>query len=93
VSDGSTSKHFHGGHAALSGVLTTDLAAGGVTGPLSNFEGEEGFCHAYASEVDTRAITAELGSRFNPEHVYFTLHAACARTPPASRSCCGTAGG
>jgi 2-methylcitrate dehydratase PrpD len=78
VSDGSTSKHFHGGHAAMAGVLATDLAAGGLTGPLSIFEGEEGFCHAYADEVDTRAITADLGSRFNLEDVYFKLHAACA---------------
>ena len=78
LSDGSTSKHFHGGHAALSGVLAADLAAGGLTGPLSIFEGEEGFCRAYAGEVDTRAITAELGDRFTLEHVYFKLHAACA---------------
>jgi 2-methylcitrate dehydratase PrpD len=78
LSDGATSKHFHGGHAAMSGVLAADLAAGGLTGPLSIFEGEEGFCHAYAGAVDTQAITAELGSRFNLEHIYFKLHAACA---------------
>jgi 2-methylcitrate dehydratase PrpD len=78
VSDGSTSKHFHGGHAAMSGVLAADLAAGGLTGPLSIFEGDDGFCGAFAGAVDPRTITAGLGRRFDLEHVYFKLHAACA---------------
>jgi 2-methylcitrate dehydratase PrpD len=78
LSDGSTSKHFHGGHAALSGVLAADLAAGGLTGPLTIFEGEEGFCRAYAGDVNTAAITRDLGRRYSLEDVYFKLHAACA---------------
>jgi 2-methylcitrate dehydratase PrpD len=78
VSDGSSSKHFHGGHAAMSGVLAADLAAGGLTGPLTIFEGDDGFCRAFAGDVDIQGITADLGGRFDLEHVYFKLHAACA---------------
>lgn len=77
LSDGSTSKHFHGGHAALAGVLAVDLAAGGMTGPLSIFEGREGFYRVYGGVGDPRAMTDGLGARYELEQVYFKLHAAC----------------
>lgn len=77
LSDGSTSKHFHGGHAALSGVLAADLAAEGLTGPLSIFEGREGFFRVYGPDADPSTITHRLGETFQMEHVYFKLHAAC----------------
>lgn len=80
LSDGSTSKHFHAGHAALSGVLAAELAAGGMTGPLAIFEDREGFCRVYGGDVDPAVITRGLGERFELEHVYFKLHAACGHT-------------
>ena len=78
LSDASTVKHFHAGHAAMSGLLAADLAASGLTSPLSIFEGREGFCRIYGRAADPAAITHDLGARFELEHVYFKLHAACA---------------
>ncbi len=80
LSDGSTNKHFHSGHAAMSGVLAADLAAGGLTGPLSVLEGREGFFRAYGREVDAGAVARGLGEQFEMRHVYFKLHAACGHT-------------
>ena len=79
VSDGSTSKQFHGGHAAMAGVLTTDLAAGGLTGPLTIFEGEEGLA-TRSRRGRHGGDHRRPGGRFDLEHVYFKLHAACAHT-------------
>ena len=78
LSDGSTSKHFHAGHAALTGLLAADLAAGGLTGPLSILEGREGFLRIYGGEARSESILAGLGERFELPNVYFKLHAACA---------------
>lgn len=77
LSDGSTSKHFHGGHAAMSGVLAADLAAGGMTGPMSILEGREGIFHAFGRDVDPERVTRGLGQQFDIENGYFKLHAAC----------------
>jgi len=77
LSDGSTSKHFHAGHAAMAGVVATDLAAGGMTGPTSILEGREGFFHAYGRGVEAASITRGLGQQFEMRNVYFKLHAAC----------------
>ncbi len=78
LSDGSTSKHFHAGHAAMSGLLATDLAAAGLTGPMSIFEGREGFCQVYGRDADPQTITRDLGVHFELKQVFFKLHAACA---------------
>jgi 2-methylcitrate dehydratase PrpD len=78
LSDGSTSKHFHAGHAALAGLLAVDLAAGGLTGPLAIFEGDEGFLRVYGQQTDHTSLLADLGQRFELANVYFKLHAACA---------------
>lgn len=76
--DGSTSKHFHAGHAALAGVLAADLAAAGLTGPLSILEGREGFLRVYSSVADPSGLVEGLGERYAFLDVYFKLHAACA---------------
>lgn len=82
LSDGSTSKHFHGGHAAMSGVLAADLAAGGMTGPMSILEGREGFFRVFGRDVDPKATTRGLGERYDILRVFFKLHATCAHIFP-----------
>lgn len=78
LSDGSTSKHFHAGHAAMSGVVAADLAEGGMTGPATIIEGSQGFARAYVHEpIQLDRIVDGLGERFELGQVYFKLHAAC----------------
>lgn len=78
LNGGSTSKHFHAGHAAMSGVLAADLAEAGMTGPATIIEGPEGFARAYVHEpVQLDQIADKLGERFELRQVYFKLHAAC----------------
>lgn len=73
----STSKLFHGAHAAMSGVLAADLAGGGLTGPLSVFEGRDGFFNVYGRQVDAGAVVSGLGEKFDIQNAYIKLHAAC----------------
>jgi 2-methylcitrate dehydratase PrpD len=49
---GSTSKILHGGWGAHSGMIAADLAAGGVTGPDSVFEGAFGFFRAHLTPIE-----------------------------------------
>lgn len=48
---GSTSKILHGGWGAHAGIIAADLAAGGITGPESVFEGDFGFFRTHLSPV------------------------------------------
>lgn len=78
LSDGSTSKHFHGGHAAMAGIVAADLAVEGLTGPLSIFEGREGILKVYSRDVDPNRITDGLGEHYEVMNVFFKIHATCA---------------
>lgn len=82
LSDGSTSKHFHGGHAAMAGIVAADLAAEGLTGPISIFEGQEGIFKAYSPHVNQEGITKGLGERYEVMNVFFKIHATCAHVFP-----------
>lgn len=48
---GSTSKILHGGWGAHAGIVAADLAAGGITGPDSVFEGRFGFFQTHLSPI------------------------------------------
>jgi 2-methylcitrate dehydratase PrpD len=65
---GSTSKVLHGGWGALAGIIATDLARSGITGPSSVFEGEMGFFSTHLTPIegalDWVKPAAELGSRW-----------------------------
>jgi len=72
---GSTSKILHGGWGAHAGILATDLAMAGITGPDSVFEGKFGFFQTHLTpvtgELDFARAGAELGSRwYLPETAY-----------------------
>lgn len=72
---GSTSKILHGGWGAHSGILAHDLAAAGITGPESVFEGKFGFFRCFLTpiegELDFARAAEALGDRwYLPETAY-----------------------
>ena len=60
LSDGSTVKALHAGWAAHAGVLASDLAAVGVTGPATVLEDRHGFFASYARDAEAAGRFAEL---------------------------------
>lgn len=66
---GSTSKVLHGGWGAHAGIIATDLARSGITGPSSVFEGEMGFFNTHLTPIDGALDwvkpAAQLGSRWH----------------------------
>ncbi len=69
---GGTVKRVHCGWAAHSGVVAAELAARGLTGPPTVFEGRFGFLRAYLGEgADTGAITRDLGERWEILRTFF----------------------
>ncbi len=69
---GGTVKRIHCGWAAHSGVTAAELAARGLTGPPTVFEGRFGFLQAYLDEnADPEIITADLGKRWELARTFF----------------------
>jgi 2-methylcitrate dehydratase PrpD len=68
LSEGATVKSMHPGWAAHAGLAAAQLAAGGMTGPSTIFEGTHGFYRVYAGDADAPARLAEsldtLGARW-----------------------------
>lgn len=64
--DGSWTKRFHPGKAAMSGITAALLAREGYTGPATIFEGENGFYGAYSHQgkYSLEAVLAGLGEKF-----------------------------
>lgn len=72
---GSTSKILHGGWGAHAGIISLQLAASGISGPASVFEGKFGFFETHLTPItgslDFEAAGAGLGSRwFLPETAF-----------------------
>jgi 2-methylcitrate dehydratase PrpD len=62
---GGTVKRIHCGWAAHAGVVAADLAAHGLTGPPTVFEGRFGFLRAFlGDQSDVDALVGGLGSRW-----------------------------
>ena len=69
---GGTVKRVHCGWAAHSGVVAAELAAHGLTGPPTVFEGRFGFLRAYLDEdADTGAVTRGLGEQWELTRTFF----------------------
>jgi 2-methylcitrate dehydratase PrpD len=68
LSEGATVKAMHPGWAAHAGLVAAELAAGGMTGPSTIFEGQHGFYRLYADDEGAPARLAalldSLGSRW-----------------------------
>jgi len=69
---GGTVKRVHCGWAAHSGIVAAELAARGLTGPPTVFEGRFGFLRAYLDEdADAGAITRGLGEHWELARTFF----------------------
>lgn len=74
-------KRFHPGKAARDGIASADLAAAGLTGPTSIFEGREGYFAAYAGKqgVDWFAnkVSDDLGEKWVVLNTYIKPYPCC----------------
>jgi len=69
---GGSVKRIHCGWAAHSGINAAILAAGGLTGPPTVFEGRFGFFRAYSEgRFDQEAILDGLGERWEMERIFY----------------------
>lgn len=73
----SMQKRFNPGPAARNGVTAALMAQAGFTGAATIFEGERGFCRAFADEIDIDALTRDLGVTY-PIHIEYKAYS-CAR--------------
>lgn len=68
LAEGATVKAMHPGWAAHAGLVAAELAAGGMTGPTTIFEGQHGFYRLYAADeaapAKLGALLDSLGSRW-----------------------------
>ena len=76
MAKGSMSKRFHGGRAALAGVLAGELAAEGFDGPDTIIEGEDGFARAFADEYDLSPFES-LGDPYAVTEAYIKPYPSC----------------
>jgi 2-methylcitrate dehydratase PrpD len=61
---GTDMKAFHEGRAAYTGITAAYLAAAGMRGSETIFEGHSGYCGAISPQPRPQLIVAELGNRF-----------------------------
>ncbi len=68
LAEGATVKALHPGWAAHAGLIAAELAAGGMTGPSTIFEGAHGFYRLYAGDETApqklERLLDSLGSRW-----------------------------
>jgi 2-methylcitrate dehydratase PrpD len=79
LSNGSSSKSFHPGWAAFSGIVASYLAKSGMTGPMTVFEGRYGLFKTYGilEETDLTQLTADLGKRWEVERISIKPYPCC----------------
>lgn len=81
LSEGSTVKAFHPGWAAHAGVIAAQLAAAGLTGPSTVYEGRFGLYNTYTDDKDAsdnlRIELASLGQRWTLREAAFKLFPCC----------------
>jgi 2-methylcitrate dehydratase PrpD len=69
---GGTVKRVHCGWAAHAGITAGELAARGLTGPPTVFEGRFGFLQAYLDDrADAEALTRGLGKDWELARIFF----------------------
>ncbi len=77
LADGTFTKRFHGGWAALSGLMAALLARDGFTGPASIIEGKFGFLNAYSTRPKPERIFINWGKPFQVLKTSIKPHACC----------------
>lgn len=78
---GSTSKIIHGGWGAHAGILASDMADAGISGPASVFEGKFGFFETHLTPItgtlDFEKARADLGSKYYLPDTAFKPYPCC----------------
>ena len=82
LAQGTWTKRFHPGWAALSGTIAALLAKKGFKGPTSIIEGRDGFLHAYSNGSDASKVLEGIGSGFEILHTSVKPHACCRYMQP-----------
>jgi 2-methylcitrate dehydratase PrpD len=78
LADASDTKQMHPGWAAQSGIRAVQLAAAGLTGPATVFEGRFGVFKSYARlDIDPDQVLAFDGTRFEIEEMAPKPYPAC----------------
>lgn len=83
LANGSSTKQLHTGRAAQNGVLSSQLALAGFTGPETVLEGKHGFLKAFSDKYNIEGITVNLGVDYQIMGTYFKRHASCRHTHSA----------
>ena len=79
LSNGSSAKSVHAGWSAHAGIVAASLAAAGMTGPESVFEGRDGLLRAYGLPEAARleALAADLGERWEVTRISIKPYPCC----------------
>lgn len=81
---GTWTKRYQAGHAAMCGVISGLLAKGGFTSPTTVFEGEDGFIRAYSYKdiYDLNKLTDNFGKKWEMEDTSIKVHSCCRFSAP-----------
>lgn len=78
LSSPAATKQLHPGWAAMAGILATDLARAGATGPATILEGPSGLYRAFADRaVDPELVVDGLSERWEVERITIKPYPAC----------------
>ena len=79
--DGSLAVRVIQGWVSQSGIMCSQFAKAGITGPKNFLEGVYGYFHLYGKDqIDPRSILEGLGSRFQLENILFKKYPSCGLT-------------
>lgn len=77
LTDGAYTKRFHAGWSAHSGIIATQLAREGFTGPKTIIEGKFGFLHSYSSSSVVEKVLENWGAPYEVMNTSIKPHACC----------------
>lgn len=78
TADGSMSKRYHAGMAAMHGYLATASVNAGFTGPTYIFEAPDGgYAHAASDKCDLEELTCDLGIVWHCKDMGHKFYACC----------------
>ena len=79
LSDGSSAKRVHPGWASFGGIIASQLAADGLTGPRTVLEGPNGFLRSHLREekYDIESLIGTLGKRWETERISYKMYPCC----------------
>lgn len=82
LAQGTWTKRFHPGWAALSGMVAARLAQKGFRGPSSIIEGRDGFLHSYSDGADESKVLEGMGTQYEILQTSIKPHACCRYMQP-----------